>query len=288
MSSPSRRRTVVRRRRAAALVVVLAVVAVGALVVWDAVRTDQHGTDVEDVTIASRAVGRDLDTSVVVPAGGGSGRPLLVLLHGRGSDPDEMLSDALFAAVAAQGKRAPVVALPTGAESYWHDRRGAAWGRYVLDEVIPTVARRFHTDPRRVAIGGVSMGGFGALDLARLHPGRFCAVGAHSPAIWETGGETAAGAFDDAEDFDRHDLVGVARDDPAAFAGAPLWLDAGDEDPFRGGDRTFVDVLHAGGVPVRAHTWPGRHEGAYWDAHWDAYLRFYARALARCPTVRAP
>jgi S-formylglutathione hydrolase FrmB len=227
-------------------------------------------------------VGRDLDTSVVVPAGGGRGRPLLVLLHGRGGDDSSMLDDAFFAAVAGQGRRAPVVALPEGAESYWHDRRGAAWGRYVMDEVIPTVARRFHTDPRRVAIGGVSMGGFGALDLARLHPGRFCAAGGHSPAIWETGGETAAGALDDAADFDAHDLIAVARDDPAAFAGTTLWLDHGDEDPFRGGDRTFVDALRDSGGHIRAHVWPGQHENAYWARHWDDYLRFYADALEHC------
>lgn len=36
-------------------------------------------------------------------------------------------------------------------------------------------------------------------DLAMLHPGRFCAVGGHSPALWFDGGETAPGAFDSAE-----------------------------------------------------------------------------------------
>jgi S-formylglutathione hydrolase FrmB len=54
----------------------------------------------------------------------------------------------------------------------------------VLDEVIPKALTVLHADPRRVAIGGISMGGFGAYDLARLDPGRFCAVGGHSAAIW--------------------------------------------------------------------------------------------------------
>lgn len=276
------RRTTRRRRAVALAAIAVVVLAVAALVVRDALEPDQRGASVEQLTIASRAVHRDLDTSVVVPAGGARGRPLLVLLHGQGGDDASMLSDAFYAGLAQQGDRAPVVALPDGAESYWHDRRGANWGRYVTDEVIPAVARRFHTDPRRVAIGGVSMGGFGALDLARLHPGRFCAAGGHSPAIWQTGGETAAGAFDDAEDFGRHDLVATAREDPTAFAGTKLWLDAGDEDPFRGGDRTFVDALRAGGVHLRERVWPGKHEDAYWNRHWDEYLAFYARALRDC------
>jgi hypothetical protein len=54
------------------------------------------------------------------------------------------------------------------------------------------------------------MGGFGALDLARLAPSRFCAVGAHSAALWFSGGETPAGAFDAAADFERHDLIRFA------------------------------------------------------------------------------
>ena len=88
-----------------------------------------------------------------------------------------------------------------------------------MREVIPTVVRRFDIDPRRVAIGGISMGGFGAYDLALLHPERFCAVGGHSPALWLEAGETAPGAFDDAADFERNDVVGMVRGNPDAFAG---------------------------------------------------------------------
>ena len=33
--------------------------------------------------------------------------------------------------------------------------------------------RRFDADPHRVAIGGFSMGGFGALNLARISPAMF-------------------------------------------------------------------------------------------------------------------
>ena len=40
---------------------------------------------------------------------------------------------------------------------------------------------------RRVAIGGISMGGYGALLLGAA--GNFCAVGGHSPALWFAGRE---------------------------------------------------------------------------------------------------
>ena len=146
--------------------------------------------------------------------------------------------------------------------------------------MIPELVTRFGADPHRVAIGGISMGGFGAYDIARLNPGRFCAVGGHSPALWRTGGETAAGAFDGADDFTRHDVIGAARANPVEYGNARLWVDAGAEDPFQPGVKALQDAL---GGRVSAHTtWPGGHEGDYWNAHWPSYARFYARALATC------
>jgi len=246
---------------------------------------DERGAQVEHITIDSKAVGQRLPVSVVLPNGIPSGhrQPLLVFLHGRGEDENTFLDSEMFKALADLGHRAPIVAFPYGGDhSYWHDRADGSWGTYVTDEVIPEVARRFHADPNRVAIGGVSMGGFGAYDLARLNPGRFCAVGGHSPALWESADETAPGAFDDAEDFARHDVIATARTDPAAFTSQPIWLDAGDEDPFRPGDEAFVAALRNAGAPLTEKTWPGGHDEGYWNSHWAAYLRFYADALSHC------
>jgi len=257
----------------------LALVIVLALLVGcaeEAPSTDP-GIVVEELTVDSLAVRDELPVKVVVPGDGPL--PLLVFLHGRGNDESSYVHDPLLDAVKALGERAPVIAFPDGGDDqYWHDRDSGEWGRYVVDEVIPAVERAVGTDPGKVAIGGISMGGFGAYDLARLYPDRFCAVGGHSPALWRTAGETAPGAFDDAEDFAGHDVVASAAD----FTEIPVWLDAGDEDPFQPGDRAFVGALEQAGADVTARTWPGGHDGEYWDRHWPDYLRFYARALERC------
>jgi len=247
---------------------------------------DEHGAKVEQLTLHSKAVGRDLGVAVMVPpkAPPRGERALLVFLHGRGgSDGSFTGNEAVFEGLAKQGAKAPVVAFPDGGDhSYWHDRDGGDWGRYVMREVIPAVVERYGVDPGRVAIGGISMGGFGAYDLALLHPRRFCAVGGHSPALWFESGETAPGAFDDAADFNRNDVVGMVRADPDAFAGMRVWNDYGDEDPFRPYAEGFVDYLRADGADLSAHSWDGGHDGDYWNRHWAAYLRFYANALARC------
>jgi S-formylglutathione hydrolase FrmB len=260
---------------ALALAVVAAVVAAGRIA--DVVGVDERGADVETLEIDSRAVGRTLPTTVVVPEDAVDRPPLLVFLHGRGGDHRSELDGAFFAALDQLGDRAPVVALPDGGDdSYWHDRRDGRWGAYVVREVMPRVVERYGVDPRRVAIGGISMGGFGAYDIARLNPDRFCAVGGHSPAIWRSAGETAPGAFDDAADFARHDLIGAAE--RGQVPDAALWIDAGEEDPFMPG----VEAFAATAPRVRLHVWPGGHDGGYWDEHWPDYARFYARALARC------
>jgi S-formylglutathione hydrolase FrmB len=235
------------------------------------------GARIVHFTIKSRFVHESVRETAVVPAGARH-RELLVFLHGRGSSPDDLLWNELFAGLRDLGRRAPIVLLANGGDhSYYHNRRGGKWRSYLMRELIPAALDRLHADPKRVAIGGVSMGGFGALDLARLAPGRFCAVGGHSAALWRTGGETAPGAFDDAEDFAHHDLFRAAsRGKP--YGRTPVWMDVGTADPFRSADTSFAGLLRSHGARARFHVWPGSHGPTYWRGHIAQYLRFYADA----------
>ena len=287
VARPARRaraaRRASRRRMAVLAALAVAAVAVALIVVRTPAAVATRGARIVHFTIDSPLVHQTMPVTAVIPAGsGGERRPLLVFLHGKGGDQNSSLSSQLFAALASLGARAPDVVFPYGgADSYWHDRADGAWGSYVYTEVIPQAISRLHADPSAVAIGGVSMGGFGALDIARLHPGRFCAVGGHSAALWVSGGDSAPGAFDDAEDFARNDIIGAARSgDP--YRGMAVWLDAGTLDPFRAADTTLAGELRADGQAVQFHIWPGSHEISYWDSHWGDYLRFYAAALAGC------
>jgi len=236
-----------------------------------------HGARVVRFTLHSRLVHRDLHEILVVPSGGGRGRELLVFLHGRGSPPASNLRQSLFDGLRNQGARAPVVLLADGGDhSYWHDRADGGWGTSVVREALPEALRRSGADPRRIAIGGISMGGFGALDLARLFPSRFCAVGGHSAALWFRGGDTPAGAFDDATDFARHDLIRLAA--TRRLYRAPVWVDVGREDPFFEADRTLARELRAHGTRVQLWLHGGGHSG--WSGRMGKYLRFYATACA--------
>lgn len=194
------------------------------------------------------------------------GRWLLVLLHGYHASPSQFLTQPFFDTLRVLGSRAPeVLLLDGGADSYWHDRADGRWGSMVLQEAIPAGIAR--TRARRVAIGGISMGGYGALLAGSRHQG-FCAVGVQSPALWQSARETAPGAFDDAQDYVRNDVIRLRPPHP-------LWIDLGASDPFRAA--TLAYARRAG---VRAHIRPGGHDAALWDAFTPQFLRFFVRECA--------
>jgi S-formylglutathione hydrolase FrmB len=216
-------------------------------------------------TLHSRLTHRTLHEVLVVPPRHGDW--LLVLMHGKGGSPSQFLSQPFFDTLAGLGAHAPdVLLLDGGDDSYWHNRADGAWGSMVLREGIPAGIARTHA--RRVAIGGISMGGYGALLLGSRNRGRFCAVGAQSPALWFSAGETAPGAFDDSADYDRNDVFRLR-------APHPLWIDLGASDPFRTATLAYARRAH-----VHAHLRPGGHDTALWDAFTPQFLRFFAGACA--------
>jgi len=217
-----------------------------------------RGAKVVDFTLHSSLVHQDLHEIRVTPRR--HARWTLVLLHCRRSAPSQFLSQPFFNTLAALGRRAPEVLLLDGGDhSYWHNRADGAWKSMVLDEALPK--------HRLIALGGISMGGYGALLLGSKHR-IFCAVGVQSPALWLGAGDTAPGAFDNAADFDRNDVYKLRPP-------RPLWIDLGASDPFRAA--TLAYARRAG---AHAHVWPGGHDDSFWDAHTPALLRFFARACA--------
>ena len=227
--------------------------------------------------LQSKLLDKQLDQVLVTPQGGGKGRPLLVFLHGYGGTPSDTLSPALVTALRRLGDRAPAVVLPDGQVGWWHDRDEGRWGSYVLDEVIPAAVARTGADPHRVAVGGISMGGFGALNLGR-HRDRFCAVGGHSPAVFERGNDAISFGFDNAADFAHNDLLGIAR--KRSPYDAPVWIDVGGQDELRPADALLARELRARGADVSFHVWPGNHDGDYWNRHFAQYVQFYVDACS--------
>jgi S-formylglutathione hydrolase FrmB len=233
--------------------------------------------------LRSHLLGRDTTQWAMVAPNLPKHPPLLLLLHGRSRTGAAWTNSTMAHLLSGVGRDAPVViGVDGGDHSYYHDRADGKWASYVVKDVIPDAVQRFHVDAHRIAIGGHSMGGYGAYDIALHFPNVFCAVGAHEPAIWQSGGETAAGAFDDAADFDRNNVIAMAGASAHAFGKARLWLDFGQQDFFVAGDQAFAGAVRGTGASIQVHTAPGTHGMRYVWANFAPALRFYVDSLKHC------
>ena len=182
------------------------------------------------------------------------------------------------------GKIGPLILVfPQGDASYFvNHARGddERWGDYTAIDLVAHSDTTYRTLPTRSgrAIGGLSMGGFGALSLAFTHPDTYGVVGAHSPSL-RTQGEAPA-ALGDPADYARIDPTALARDlDPAV---APrIWIDLGTEDEWATRTSTLKDDLRAVGIRPDYSESDGGHDADYWRANAERYLRFYTGALAQ-------
>jgi predicted alpha/beta superfamily hydrolase len=105
--------------------------------------------------------------------------------------------------------------------------QGAAYSRFMVDEVMPFVERTYRTasGPDHTFIGGSSLGGLISLDIAWHHPGKFGGAVAMSPALrWA--GEA---------------LTREVEQDPNGLAGARVWLDMGTRENYSASAESAAD-----------------------------------------------
>lgn len=226
-----------------------------------------------------------------LPAGyerGTRGYPVLYMLHGMGGSHEEWRAFGIFDAaerLIRSREIAPlIIVLPQGDRSYWVDHADAsgAWGSYTAKDLVADVDTRYRTiaGPTGRAIGGVSMGAHGALQLALNHPDTFAVVGAHSIALRRL--SQAPSYFGGASDFAARDPLTLVRTHTDVARSLLLWLDIGDQDPWTSRARQLRSELDELRVPHEWREWPGDHSAAYWSEHVADYLRSYDCALARC------
>jgi S-formylglutathione hydrolase FrmB len=268
---------------------VCGVAAIGASVESGVLRGKRLPAGVPDVSVGRSVGGRFTSakrkgaktgwTIAYPPGHNGAALPVLVTLHGRGGDHTSTFGQSLhldrYLADAVGHGTAPfaIASVDGGDHSYWHPRRDGDSAAMVLDEFLPLLATH-GLNTARLGLLGWSMGGYGALFLASvLGRTRVSAVVAESPAIWHQAGQSAAGAFDDAEDFTAHEIW--TRLD--RLSGIALRIDCGDADGFAPVSRDLRAALlpkPAGGIE------PGAHDATYWRSQAPAQLRFAGAHLA--------
>jgi len=238
----------------------------------------------------SQRLDRDMPYYIYLPPDyGTAGRryPVMYMLHGGGGDREEWVAYGLIDVADQQirtGGIAPVViVLPQGDKDWWtnHVNDGPKWGDYVTNDLLPHIDRTYRTlrDRSARAIGGLSMGGWGALQLAFNHPNLFSVVGAHSPSLYPEGDPTIA-FLGTGDEFAQRDPLSLAHT-ASGLENLRIWIDAGDQDPWIDRTTTLHQILHDRGIDHLWNPYPGGHDWHYWEDHILDYVRFYANALTR-------
>ncbi len=109
----------------------------------------------------------------------GPGRPLVVVLHGRGGSGAQ--AERAYGFDALADREGFVVAYPDGVERGWNDadldRHADVDDVAFLTRLVDDLSTRYAVEPHRVYVAGMSNGGFMAERLACEMPDRIAAVG---------------------------------------------------------------------------------------------------------------
>jgi putative tributyrin esterase len=171
-----------------------------------------------------------------------------------------------------------LVILPDGAQSRWANGGTpfTAYEDFLMYELSDHVKHIFPATKGKWAIGGNSMGGFGAVRLGLKYPHRFYSIWAHSggfptantlPAHWYWAGNPA--------DLDCYILA-----DQLDIQTMPrLSFDCGTNDHLLEDNQHFHSYLKAREIPHSYYEYPGGHNWEYWNAHVQEALKQHVDEL---------
>jgi putative tributyrin esterase len=275
-------------------------------------QTKQTSERVQTVQFASKLVGKTLPYNVVLPVNydkpelRNTRYPVLYLLHGLFGHYDNWTTHTKLPDYASQYEM--IIVTPEGNDGWYTDSATVPsdkYESYLVQELIPDVGTRFRVNNNRAsrAIGGLSMGGYGAMKLGIKYPEMFTVVASLSGAldaatwseselrgfesIWRTlrpvfGAESSS--IRTANDLHKF-LRGLTADRIATLPF--IYLDCGTEDPLFQSSRDFVDLLRSRKIPHEYRELPGGHSWIYWDAQVQEVLRLAAKKFAEpLPAVK--
>ena len=241
---------------------------------------------------------------VLLPRVGRPPFPVLYLLHGLSDDSTVWLRNTRLEWYVRDLPL--IVVLPDGYRGFYTDNEeGPAYAQHLGRELVDFVDRNFQTKAHRAgrAIGGLSMGGYGALRIALGNPDRFCSANSHSgamgrsqvdfsPAAIAAGRHQGKSAgfvaelrriFGENPIGTSHDLLELAKAARKMRQLPHLLLDCGRKDYLLKDNREFHRTLNASKIRHRYSEHAGAHDWDYWDRHVQESIGFHCRHLGVKP-----
>jgi S-formylglutathione hydrolase FrmB len=233
--------------------------------------------------------------------------PILYFLHGMGENAEVLLDSGGWDLIQDLWNQHQIgeylIVTPSADDTFYINSLNGRedYQSFFIREFMPYIEHRYRVRAQRGerGIGGVSMGGYGALRFAFLYPQLFVAVTAHSPAlIDEPDVQLAPGVADEITQFvgtafgSPFDRAYWTRESPFIIvktrprpAGLKIYFDCGLQDSFgfnRGAEK-FHQLLDSRGIPNEFHLYPGSHDWAYFAQHLPVSLEFQSRAFGLHP-----
>ncbi len=202
--------------------------------------------------------------------------PVCYLLHGLSDDYTAWLR---WTSIERYVRALPlIVVLPDGDRCWYSDVPGVAdYEKAFIEGLIPFVDQFLPTVASREGrvIGGLSMGGYGAMKLALKYPELFCSVAGHSGAYDIAGREEfdvegVDCCFELAEQIDKSKTPAIR-------------FDCGTDDFLIEHNRRFDAHLTKLGVEHEYEEFPGDHSWDYWDDHVQEAIAFHCKTLGIKP-----
>src|SRR6266496_325341 len=248
-----------------------------------------------DVTFHSAALNRDMPYRVVFPAKLVAGRKLcaVYVLHGGGGGFRDWTN---FSDVARVAEQDVILVMPEGNSSYYMnsaERPQDRYEDYIANDLISDVETQFPVMAGRAnrAVIGISMGGFGAINLSLKHPDLFAFAGALSPAIdvpsrpfsikrigqWREHSSIFGSWGSETRRANDPYLV-VRTIDPVRMP--YLYLSCGEQEGLLPANRKFAKLLAEHHFRFEFHTGRGAHDWNQWNPRLPDVFRSLSEHLA--------
>ena len=182
-----------------------------------------------------------------------------------------------------------IVVMPDGYRGFYTDYDpGPLYAKYINEELVAMIERTFPAKPSRDSrcIGGLSMGGYGAMRAALAYPDLYASANSHSGAVLHGSKTWPQEKLDRSELFGRdprgtnHDLLKLAADAQRTRVALPkLLIDCGTEDFLIEDNREFHAKLKSMGIEHQYKEFPGAHDWDYWDQHVQEAIAFHTVAM---------
>jgi enterochelin esterase-like enzyme len=182
-----------------------------------------------------------------------------------------------------------ILVMPSGSTGTFTDKEwangiapGNAWETYVARDVVHAIDSRFRTIPRGSAraLGGLSEGGYGALNIGLHHPREFKVL--QSWSGYERADKLRAIFGLDASRLAFNSPLSELERRAAALRRAHtfIWFYSGNEDRLRSQNAAFATALAHARVPHRFFLVRGGHNWALWRGNAALALLDASRHLA--------